>query len=144
MDKLYIKNEMKQLDRKNRGFYDELSDEERKKFSLYLMIRWSSDVSADSDIQEYYVQSANHYLNRHFFAVNRHPKLQWLSATAVSPGLGSFDHIYIKPKKKDAANNETKKTLAELMPTAKMSDIETLAAITDKPTLKQYLTELGR
>ena len=87
MDKLNINNEMAQLDRKNRTFYDSLTDEERKKFSNYLMIRWGSAVHGDREIQEYYVQSCNHYLNKHFFAVNRHPKLQWLSATAVSPGI---------------------------------------------------------
>ena len=31
-DKLNIANEMRQLDRKNRNFYRELTDEERKKF----------------------------------------------------------------------------------------------------------------
>jgi hypothetical protein len=144
MDKLHIKNEMKQLDRKNRGFYDELTDEERKKFSLYLMIRWSSQVDAGAEVQEYYVQSCNHYLNRHFFAINRHPRLQWLAATAVSPGIGSFDHHYIKPKKKETGDNEVKKTLMELYPTMKMSDIESIAAMTDKKTLKEYLAELGR
>ena len=45
MDKLNIRNEMAQLDRKNRDFYDELTDEERRKFSTFLMIRWSSAVS---------------------------------------------------------------------------------------------------
>jgi hypothetical protein len=43
-DKLNIANEMRQLDRKNRNFYRELTDEERKKFSNYLMIRWASHV----------------------------------------------------------------------------------------------------
>ena len=40
-DKLNIANEMRQLDRKNRRFYRDLTDEERKKFSNYLMIRWA-------------------------------------------------------------------------------------------------------
>lgn len=144
MDKLHIKNEMSQLDRKNRQFYDELSDEERKKFSLYLMIRWSSGVNANRGVQEYYVQSCNHYLNKHFFAINKHPRLQWLSATAVSPNLGSFDHHYIKPKKKETAGgNEIKKTLMELMPAAKMSDIETLAVLVDKKELREVMREHG-
>ena len=39
-DKLSIGNEMRQFDLKNRKFYDELTEEERKKFSPYLMIRW--------------------------------------------------------------------------------------------------------
>ena len=34
---------------------------------------------------QFYVQSVNHYLNKHFFTMHRHPKLQWLMATAASP-----------------------------------------------------------
>ena len=42
MDKLSINNEMAQLDTKNRAFYDELNEEERKKFSTYLMLRYAA------------------------------------------------------------------------------------------------------
>jgi len=144
MDKLSIQNEMSEFDRKNRSFYDELTDEERKKFSNYLMIRWGSNVAGSKEIQEYYVQSCNHYLNKHFFAINRHPKLQWLSATAVSPGMGTQRHHWIAPKKKDTGSNEIKKQLLELFPNMKASDIDTLAAITDKKEIKEYLRERGR
>lgn len=144
MDKLSIQNEMAQFDRKNRQFYDELNDEERKKFSNYLMIRWGSSVQGDREIQEYYVQSCNHYLNKHFFAINRHPKLQWLSATAVSPGMGSQRHQWIAPKKKETGSNEVKKQLLELFPNMKTADIDVLATVTDKKDIKEYLRERGR
>ena len=39
VEKLSIRNEMQQFDRKNRDFYRSLTDEERRKFSPYLMIR---------------------------------------------------------------------------------------------------------
>lgn len=143
MDKLNIKNEMRQLDRKNRDFYDSLTDEERRKFSNFLMIRWSSSVRADRELQEYYVRSCNHYLNRHFFSINRHPKLQWLCATAVSPGLGDLDHQWIAPKKKTGTDNEVKKTLMGIFPTMKPCDIDTLAALVTKQELKHYMTERG-
>ena len=144
LDKLHIKNEMQQLDRKNRNFYDSLTDEERKKFSNYLMIRWSSTVSASQEVQEYYVQSCNHYLNKNFFAVNKHPKLQWLMATAVSPGLGAFDHTWITLKAKEKGDNEIKKTLMELYPNMKMTDIETLSKVVDKKQLKEHLRQHGQ
>ena len=44
MDKLNITNEMNCFDRKDRDFYNSLTEEERKKFSNYLMIRWGSSV----------------------------------------------------------------------------------------------------
>jgi len=142
-DKLSIRNEMQQFDRKNRGFYDDLTDEERKKFSNYLMIRWGSAVRGSRDLQEFYVIATNERLNRHFFAVNRHPRLQWLMATAVSPGMGTHDHVWIAPKKKETGSNEVRKMLLDLYPTMKIADIETLAGLVDRKDLKEYLREHG-
>ena len=143
MDKLSIQNEMSQFDKKNRDFYDELTDEERKKFSNYLMIRWGSSVQGSRELQEFYVISTNERLNKHFFAVNKHPRLQWLMASSVSPGMGTYRHQWIAPKKKDGGTNEVKKALMEIYPTMKMSDIEALAAITDKKEIREYLREHG-
>ena len=143
MDKLSIQNEMMQFDKKNRDFYDNLTDEERKKFSNYLMIRWGSSVQGNRELQEFYVISTNERLNKNFFAVNRHPKLQWLMATSVSPGIGVYRHQWIAPKKKEAGSNEIKKALMELYPNMKIADIECLATLVDKKQLKEHLREHG-
>ena len=136
-DKLNIGNEMRQLDAKNRDFYDELTPEERKKFSTFLMVRWGSSVDGSREIQEYYVQSTNHYLNKHFFTMHRHPKLQWLMATAVSPGMGAQRHNWIAPKKKEAGASAIKKQLRELYPHFKDDEIDLMATMTDKKELAQ-------
>jgi len=49
-DKLSIANEMKMFDHKVRDFYDELSEDERKKFAPFLMIRWGSAVEGSRDL----------------------------------------------------------------------------------------------
>lgn len=131
------------FDRKDRDFYDSLTDEERKKFSNYLMIRWGSAVQGAPELQEFYLISSNERLNKHFFDVNRHPKLQWLMATSVSPGMGIHRHQWIAPKKKEAGSNEIKKALLELYPTMKSSDIEVLASLTDKKDIKDHLKKFG-
>lgn len=144
MDKLSIHNEMACFDRKHRGFYDELTDEERRKFSNYLMIRWGSAVTGSRDLQEFYVISTNERLNRHFFAVNRHPKLQWLMSTTVSPDLGVQRHQWIAPKKKDGSNiTELRRRLAELFPVMKLSDIEAMSHIVTRQDVTQYERDLG-
>ena len=144
MDKLSIANEMTQFDRKNRDFYDELTVEERKKFSNYLMIRWGSSIQGSSELQNYYLQSSNHYVNKRFFDINRHPKLHWLCATAVSPGLGTQRHQWIAPKKKEAGASGIKKQIAELFPHLKNDEIELMAKINTKKDIDAYLKELGQ
>jgi hypothetical protein len=143
-DKLSISNEMAEFDRKNRRFYDELTDEEKKKFSNYLMIRWGSAVQGSQDLQEFYLVACNERLNKHFFAINRHPRLQWLCATTVSPGLGSHRHLWISPKKKEAGATGLRKQLAELYPNLKSDELDVMAKITTKKELNDYLQELGR
>ena len=144
MDKLNIANEMRQLDRKNRKFYRELTDEERKKFSNYLMIRWASCVEGSRDLQEFYLISTNERLNKHFFNINKHPELQWLCATAISPDLGTPRHNWIAPKKKEPGASSMKKQLAELFPTYKEDDIALLASMTTKKELDQHIRDHGR
>jgi len=143
MDKLSIANEMTQFDRKNRNFYNELTDEERKKFSNYLMVRWGSSVQGSRDLQEFYLISCNQRLNKHFFAINRHPRLQWLCATTVSPGMGTHRHVWISPKKKESSNS-LQKQLAELFPNMKEDELAVMSSITTKKELDAYQRELGR
>ena len=144
MDKLSINNEMAQFDKKNRAFYDELTDEEKKKFSNFLMIRYGSSVQGNSLEQAVYLLSCNENLNKHFFAINKHPKLQWLCSTAVSPNWGTYRHNWIAPKKKEPGASGIKKQLAELFPNMKQDEIDLMAEINSKKDLDNYLKELGR
>lgn len=142
-DKLSIQNEMACFDSKDRNFYDSLTDEERKKFSNYLMIRWGSSVNGMAELQEWYLRSTNERLNKHFFEINKHPKLQWLLATTVSPGMGNMRHNWIKPKAKEKGNNEVKKVLMDMYPAMKESDIDTMSKLVTKKELKELLKQHG-
>lgn len=142
-DKLNIANEMRCLDSKVRNFYDSLTEEERKKFSNYLMIRWGSSVVGPSELQEYYLVACNERMNKHFFELSKHPKLQWLLATTISPGMGNHRHQWIAPKKKEKGNNEVKKTLMELYPTMKADEIDMLSKLITKKELKELMKDLG-
>lgn len=143
-DKLNINNEMRQLDLKNREFFDELTDEERKKFSTYLMLRWGSAVNhSNKDLQEYYVISTNQNLNKHFFDIPKaHDKLRWLMATTVSPGMGSFKHEWIAVKGKNSKNKRAN-LLANLYPAEKMRDLELLASTMSDDDFKVILRDEG-
>ena len=135
---------MAEFDRKNRKFYDSLTDEEKKKFSNFLMIRYGSSVNGSADLQHFYLIATNERLNKHFFAINRHPKLQWLCATTVSPDLGSMRHNWIAPKKKEAGAGGTKKQLAELYPNMKEDELELMAKINTKKDIETYLKLAGQ
>lgn len=144
MDKLSINNEMAVFDRKDRDFYDSLTVDERKKFSNYLMIRYGSSVQGSRDLQEFYLIACNERLNKHFFTINRHPKLQWLCATTVSPGIGIQRHQWISPKKKEPGAGSIKKQLAELYPHMKDDEIDLMSELNTKKDIDSYVKALGK
>jgi hypothetical protein len=143
-DKLTIANEMKMFDRKVRSFYDDLTVEERKKFSSFLMLRWGSAVEGSRELQEFYVIATNERLNKHFFDVGKHPKLQWLLATTVSPDLGAMRHNWISPKKKETGLSAKRKALQEIYPTYKDDEIDVMAKITTQKEIDAYHKAAGK
>ena len=142
MNKLDIGYEMAQLDTKNRAFYDELTDEERKKFSTYLMLRWGSVVNGIPELQQYYLQAMNERVNKRFFDINKHPKLQWLLLTTVSPNMGKHRHEWMAYSSKIAKNKRAQKML-ELYPHIKNDEAELLSYKMTDEQYKSMLVELG-
>ena len=145
IDKLYIGYEMAQFDAKARGFYDDLSEDEKKKFSPFLMIRWGATVEGSSELQAYYLMSTNERLNKNFFDINttQHKKLQWLMATTVSPGMGRQKHTWLAAKKKEGSDSKVTKFLREIYPHIKDDEIELLRRINSKDDFKQLAVEHG-
>jgi len=139
---LEIKYEMQAFDRKDRAYYDNFTDEDRKKFSTYLMLKYGANVSGSGDMQAYYLMATNERVNKHFFDINRHPKLQWLACTSVSPGMGNQFHYWLKTKKKEG-DNKSQKFLAKLYPAMKSDEIDLLAKINNVKEIKKLAQTLG-
>lgn len=139
---LYIGNEMAAYDRKDRRYYDKFTDEERKQFSTYLMLRYGASVEGNADLQAYYLMATNENVNKYFFDLNKHPKLQWLLCTTVSPAMGKQKHYWQGSKKKEN-NNKAVKFLTALYPELKNDEIQLLAEINDKRDLTDMARKLG-
>ena len=143
-DKLSVKSETAALDRKDVNFYDSLSDEEQKKFSPYLMLRYSASVDGNADMQAWYLMATNERVNKNFFDIStsQHKKLQWLMCATVSPGLGNQRHYWLGAKKSDK-DNKAIKFLTHLYPELKPDDIELLAELNTKDDLKMLAKQHG-
>lgn len=132
------------MDKKDRRFYDNLSDEEKKGFSAFLMLRYMSTINSSPDMEHYYIASTNFYANKYMFELAKHPKLQWLMLTAASPGVGVQRHTWLKQKPKSKnASSVAVKTLLELFPTMKESDVIALSKINTKKELDEYIKAHG-
>ena len=139
---LQINDEMAAYDRKDRAYYDNFTEEDRKKFSTYLMLRYGASVTGSSDLQAYYLLAVNERVNKNFFDLNKHTKLQWLCFTTVSPGMGRQSHYWQGTKKKEG-NSKASKFLAKLYPNLREDELDVLVAINDTKSLKLLGQQLG-
>jgi len=141
---LYIGNEMAAYDRKDRDYYDKFTDEEKKQFSTYLMLRYGASVGGNKDLQAYYLMATNKYVNKHFFDLNKHTKLQWLMCTTVSPNMGNQFHYWLAAKKKEGkSTNKLRKVVAELYPNMKSDEMDVFITLNTEKEIKEYCKELG-
>lgn len=85
------------IDKKDYGYFDKLTEEQKKKFVPYMLIMWTSCIKGKSDLQNYYLRSVDYHSNKYLLNENitSHPKLQWLMLCAASPGLGKQFHQWI-------------------------------------------------
>lgn len=136
MSRLDLKNELSALDGKDRDFYDSLDDEERKKFSPYILLKYGANVEGSRDLQEYYLRSANE-ANKNFWDLNRHPRLQWLAVSAISPGIGSVRHYWLKSNS-TSARTKKQQRLSQMYPNARPQELEILDAINSDDDIAKY------
>ncbi len=112
------------------------------KGDLWNLNRYISNVKNNNrEIQEHFVLTTNEFFNKNWAEIAKHPKLQWLTLTMCShESKKTFFHEWIPLKKQ---KNKKEEFLAELFPNMKISDIETMAAITTDKEIKEYCETLG-
>lgn len=123
------------MDKKDYGYYDRLTEDQKKKFVPYMMVLWMSCIKGAEGIARYYVMSTNEYANKYLFNENvqKHPKLQWLMLCSASPGLGKQFHQWIP---------HIKEKVSKLKEPAKLKDVKDyygkIYPRTDDRTLQEF------
>ena len=101
MSKLNIKEEMRSIDQKDRAWYDSLTDDEKKKLGLWLLMRYTSNAGGKH--AEHYLEWTNEAVNVHFNTIRKHPQLQYQLLQLVGIGSTVF-HPWIAPGKRGKKN----------------------------------------
>jgi hypothetical protein len=127
-----------------KDLWDATTDEGRKeiKGDFWNLNRYISNVkSSNRDLQEHFVLTTNEFYNKNWAVIQKHPKLVWQSLCLCSHESGkTFFHEYLPLKR---SKNKKEEFLANLFPNMKLSDVETLAAITTDKEIKKYCEGLG-
>lgn len=147
MSNLNLNTELAALDLKRRNFRQQMTDEEKKKFSTYLMLKYSASVEGNPDLQAYYLMATNENVNKHFFDLKQHPELQWLCCTTVSPGMGKQRHYWFNGFAKKSADDKyidkLTKAVSEKLPNYKESDIDLWIELVGIEEVEQWILSFG-
>ena len=140
--KLPIKDILAAIDMNAKSVWKELTDEERKQVSFWLLNRYVSAVQGSREEQELAVFKTNEYYNKHFNTIcvgkeNGHQELMWQLLCMSGAWNKIKFHPYIGFKKKGTNNNSAIKLLEKIYPNMKNNEVELLAGISTKKELKQ-------
>ena len=81
---LDIKKELNGVDMRDKDMYNNLTDEERKSFSPYILMRYVSNVQGDRDVQEWFVEMTNELVNKNHWTLSKnHKGLLWKLPTGT-------------------------------------------------------------
>jgi hypothetical protein len=139
---LDIKKELHGVDMRDKDMYNNLSDEERKSFSPYILMRYVSNVQGDNDVQEWFVEMTNELVNKHHWKLSKnHKGLLWKLFAGCGTGAKAY-HPYLAAGKKEKAV-KIEKLIAELNPAMKMDEVKLLASLMSKDEIENLFNELG-
>ena len=128
------------IDRKNRTWYDNLSDEQVKAFSAWMMMRYASSVQGGNAAS--YVFMVNECVNKNFMDLSKHPELQWLLFTLCGSGKKEY-HPYIKPPGGKKKKNKVTEWLSSQYPHMKSDEIQMLCEVNDLADIKAQAVSAG-
>lgn len=139
---LDIKRELEAVDLRNYDFYDNLSDQEKKEFSPYVLMRYVSNVQGETNIQEWFLETTNELVNKdHWVLSKNHKGLLWKLFAGCGAGVKTY-HPYLKAGTKEKAI-KIEKLLADIYPAAKLADIKMLAKMMTKKDKDELFDKMG-
>jgi len=143
MNKLPLKDILAAIDMGAKEIWNELSEEEKKQVSFYLLNRYVSSQKGSRDSQELAVFKTNEYYNKHFFTLQKHKKLLWQLLCLAGNTKKIQYHEWIGHKRKGSDNSKVAKLLRTLYPNKKEDEIELLAKISTKNEVLQLAKDNG-
>ena len=135
-----LKEIMAAIDKKDRNFYNNLSDEQKKAFSAWMMMRYCSSVQGKDAAN--YIYMTNELVNYQFSEVSKHPELQWLLLSACGVGKIQF-HPYLKPPNSRKKKNKIFEFIYSIYPHMKAEDINNMIDINTKEELTEFAQSHG-
>lgn len=142
--KLPLKDILAAVDYNAKSAWKELSDDERKQVSFWLLNRYVSNVEGNYEKKALAVFKTNEYFNKNFNELQKnHKQLLW-QLLCASGGTGKIEfHPWMGLKQKKDVSNKAVKLLMQIYPNKKQDEVELLARISTTKEIKELASEHG-
>jgi len=140
--KLSLDAVLQALDARDLGFYERLTDEERKGYSPFILMRYMSSVSPQSRDQAYAVMMTNDICNIGFFSLGKHPELQHKVLCLLGLGRKQY-RPYIGAKNAKSKTRIIDEFLRTLHPGINDTELAILRSQHDADSLRELGQDAG-
>ncbi len=139
--KLDLSQVLYNLDTRNKAFYSNLSDEEKKGYTPLILMRFMSSAPNQGGLHEYHLEAVNEIVNRDFWSLSKHPELQHKLLSICGVGKKQF-HSWI-PNSKKQTKTKLFDFLKKVLPDANDDEIALYLKINSLDDFKSLLKEYG-
>lgn len=137
------------LDTRNKKYYEDLADEQKKEFDPWVSQRFlSSAEHSSNEIIEHYLIMTNDIVNVNFtdvvnFNNKDNKEMMWklMSMVGIGKSLGKYGHPFIAPSKKRTYENAFKQWLFDTNKEINDQELEILFKSFTKETAKDLLEQ---
>ncbi len=141
--KLSLDTVLQAIDRKDLGFYDRLTDDEKKSYSPFILMRYMSSLGPQSDLAAYAVLATNDIVNNGFFSLGKHPELQHKLMCLTGTGKKQY-RPYIGSKGSSKTSSKViDEFLMGLYPNINQTELDMLKSQYNKDTIQQLGEDAG-
>jgi len=126
--KLDMKTVLSSIDRQQLDFYEKLTDEERKAYSPFVIMRYMGSMANRDPGQMYAILATNDLVNIGFSDLNKHPELQHKLLCCAGMGSKQYRPWIPPPKGKRGGQNCVIKFLAGMYPQCNSTELDLMYA----------------
>ena len=140
--KLNLDSVLQALDRQDLDYYNNLTDEEKKAYSPFILMRYMASAGPQSPQAPYAVIAINELVNKSLFELGKHPELQ--HKLLCLAGLGKKQYRpYLGSKNTKSKTKVVDEFFMTLYPGINATELAILKSKHDKNTLRELGEDAG-
>lgn len=140
-DKLPLNDVLAAIDRRDFGWYANLSDEMKKKWSSWLFLRYASSVKGSG--KDDALLNTNEFVNKNYVDLYKHDELMWKLFCLTGTGKKQY-HEWIKGPNTKKKTDKVSEFISEIYPHLKSDEIELYQMMNDENEIKQLAQDAGK